>query len=281
MRDIVSHIETTAETMKTRPYAELKTVARAMDLLKAFGRADDWSVSALARDLELHKSVTHRLLVTMARAGLLTQDPDTERYSLSMLMASLGQRAERRSSLARVARPHLLELAQRCLETVSLSVVSGSSGFILDSIDSPQSMRFTVRPGESFLLHAGCVGKVLLAYQPREVLEKVLATTPLPRYTNKTLTAPTALRRELARIRTAGLGFSDGEMTPGARSVGAPVCNHEARVVACVAISAPAIRLGAQALPRFNHMVLATAERISRALGYAGLYPCPMPKEAL
>jgi DNA-binding IclR family transcriptional regulator len=267
--------------MKARPYTELKTVARAMDLLKAFGRADDWSVSALARDLELHKSVTHRLLVTMTRAGLLTQDPDTERYSLSMLMASLGQRAERRSSLARVARPHLLELAQRCLETVSLSVVSGSSGFILDSIDSPQSMRFTVRPGESFLLHAGCVGKVLLAYQPREVLDKVLAVTPLPRYTNRTLTAPAALRRELARIRAAGVGFSDGEMTPGARSVGAPVWNHEVRVVACVAISAPAIRLDAQALPRFNHMVLATAERVSRDLGYAGPYPCPMPKEAL
>ncbi len=267
--------------MKTRSYAELKTVTRAMDILKAFGRADDWSVSALARDLELHKSVTHRLLVTMARAGLLTRDPDTERYSLGMLMASLGQRAERRSSLARVARPHLLELAQRCLETVSLSVVSGSSGFIVDSIDSPQSMRFTVRPGESFLLHAGCVGKVLLAYQPREVLDKVLAATPLPRYTNKTLTAPAALRRELARIRAAGLGFSDGEMTPGARSVGAPVWNHEARVVACVAISAPAIRLDAQALPRFNEMVLATAERVSRALGYAGRYPCPMPKEAL
>jgi len=77
--------------MTTRPYTELKSVARAMEMLKAFGRADEWSVSALARDLELHKSVTHRLLVTMTRAGLLMRNPDTERYSLAMLVATLGQ----------------------------------------------------------------------------------------------------------------------------------------------------------------------------------------------
>jgi DNA-binding IclR family transcriptional regulator len=262
--------------MKTRPYDELKTVARAIDLLKAFSRADEWSVSALARDLELHKSVTHRLLVTMTRAGLLTRDPDTERYSLGMLVATLGHRAERRSSLARVARPHLLELAERCQETVSLSVVSGTSGLIVDSIDSRQSMRFTVHPGETFLLHAGCVGKVLLAYQPTDVLDQVFAVSPLPRYTDKTLTAPAALRRELTRIRAAGVGFSDGEITPGARSVGAAVWNHEGRVAACVSISAPAVRLAGPAIGRFNQMVMATAERISRALGYGGAYPGPV-----
>jgi DNA-binding IclR family transcriptional regulator len=256
--------------MTTRPYTELKSVARAMEMLKAFGRADEWSVSALARDLELHKSVTHRLLVTMTRAGLLMRNPDTERYSLAMLVATLGHRAERRSTLARVARPYLLDLAARCQETVSLSVVSGTAGLIVDSIESPQSMRFTVHPGETFLLHAGSVGKVLLAYLPPDVIDQILAITPLPRYTSKTLTAPAALRRELARIRAAGVGFSDGEITPGARSVGAPVWNHEGRVAACVSISAPAIRLAGSAIPRFNRMVTAAAERLSRALGHAG-----------
>lgn len=261
--------------MKTarRPSSELKTVGRAMDILKAFGRADEWSVSALARDLALHKSVTHRLLATMTRAGLLSRDARTERYSLSMMVSSLARRAERRSPLARIARPHLVELAEECQETVSLSVASGTSGLIVDSIDSSQSMRFTVHPGETFLLHAGCVGKILLAYQPREILDQILAVTPLPRYTEHTLTAPAALRAELARIRKAGVGFSATEITPGARSVGAPVWNPDGRVAACVAISAPAFRLEDDAVPHFNRMVLATAERISRALGYAGPYP--------
>jgi DNA-binding IclR family transcriptional regulator len=229
--------------------------------------------------LKLHKSVAHRVLATMTKAGVFTKDAQTERYSLSMMVSALARRAERRSSLARVARPHLLELAERCQETVSLSVVSGASGLILDSIDSSQSMRFTVHPGESFLLHAGCVGKVLLAYQPKDFVDRVLSVTPLPRYTDQTLIVPAALRTELARIRRAGVGFSDSEMTPGARSVGAPVWNYDDGIAACVAISAPAFRLERDAVRRFNQMVLATAERVSRALGYAGPYPRPISRE--
>ena len=66
--------------------------------------------------------------------------------------------------------------------------------------------------------------------------------------------------------------------------MGAAVWNHEGRVVACVSISAPAIRLTGPAIPRFNQMVMATAERVSRALGYSrgalGGVPFPLRKGA-
>lgn len=253
--------------------AGLQTVARAVDVLKAFTRADEWSVSALARELGQHKSVTYRLVATLAAGGLLVKDAETDRYALSMMVSTLARRAERRTSLGRVARPFLVEIADACQETVSLCVLNGNTGFCLDSVDSPHSMRFTVHVGEAFFLHAGAVGKILLAFQPPEVIAKTLAASPLPRYTEATITDPAVLARELDEIRRTGVAHSDGEITPGARSVGVPVWNHEGRVIASVAISAPAFRMESHDQPRLRKLLTTGTERLSYALGYRGDYP--------
>jgi DNA-binding IclR family transcriptional regulator len=251
----------------------LQTVARAVDVLKAFARADEWSVSALARELGQHKSVTYRLMSTLAAGGLLVKDADTDRYALSMLVSSLARRAERRTSLSGVARPVLIDIADACHETVSLCVLNGNTGFCVDSLNSPQSMRFTVDVGEAFFLHAGAVGKILLAFQSPEFIERALSVSPLPRYTESTITDPPLLRRELAQIRRTGIAFSDGEITPGARSVGVPVWNYENRVIASLAISAPSFRMEPADRPRLEKLLTSNAERLSVALGYHGDYP--------
>lgn len=277
---MVSRISERDEGTAGSPAAELRTVARAVDVLKAFQRADAWSVSALARDLGLHKSVTHRLLATLARGGLLVQDRTTGHYALSMVVASLARRVERRTTLAAAARPHLLALADACRETVSLVVPNGNTGLCLDTVESTQSMRLTVTIGEAFLLHAGAAGKLLLAFQPPEVIARVASASPLPRYTDRTLTSEAALRRALAEVRRTGVATSDGEITPGARSLGAPVWNHEGRVVAGLVISAPAFRLGPPDARRLRPLLIATAERVSAALGYTGRYPWTPTEDA-
>lgn len=260
---------------------DLKTVARAVEVLKAFANADDWSVSALARELGLHKSVTQRILATLAAGGLLVKDPRSERYALSMLVASLARRAERRASLTHLARPYLIELVDASQETVSLCVLNGNTGLCLDSIDSPQSMRFTVNVGEAFFVHAGAAGKALLAFQPVDTIERALSVSPLPRYTENTITDPARLRRELEDVRRTGVAYSDAEITPGARSVGAPVLNHEGRAVGSIVISAPAFRMEAADRSRLEGLLKTTVERVSAALGYTGRYPWNRREETI
>jgi DNA-binding IclR family transcriptional regulator len=260
---------------------DLKTVARAVEVLKAFANADDWSVSALARELGLHKSVTQRILATLASGGLLVKDPRSERYALSMVVASLARRAERRASLTHLARPYLIELADASQETVSLCVLNGNTGLCLDSIDSSQSMRFTVNVGEAFFLTAGAAGKALLAFQSPAAIERALSVSPLPRYTESTITDPAQLRLELDEIRRTGLAYSDAEITPGARSVGAPVWNHEGRVVGSIVISAPAFRMEASDRGRLERLLKTTDEGVSAALGFTGRYPWTLRQEAI
>lgn len=247
---------------------EIQSVQRAISVLRAFGSADEWATASLGRELGLHKSVVHRLLVTLASGGLLHQDERTGRFRLAPAMVSLGRRAERSHDVLGIARPVLQQLVEASQETVSLCVRQDDHGVCLANVDSPQSMRFTISPGESFPLNAGCVGKVILAFQPQSFIDRLLAVGPLPRFTDRTLVSPGQLGEELARIRAQGYGFSDAEITPGARSVGAPVYNADGEVQYSLVISAPSLRLTDDRVAQFVDMVCRAATSLSRALGH-------------
>jgi DNA-binding IclR family transcriptional regulator len=257
-----------------RAYNDLKSVSRAAEVLTAFLKAEEWSISGLARELSLHKSVTHRLVSTLTTAGLLICDARSGLYRLGPIMAQLGEKVERNGLLHRLARPYMVELARLSGETVSMQVVQGDHGLCVDVVESQQAMRLTISPGQSFPLHAGCAGKVMLAYQSPAFIDRLLSRTPLQRYTDWTITDADALRADLAQIRRRGFGYSDGEITPGARSVGAPIFEANGVVAGSLVISGPSIRLSQE---RLNQLALPTTEAaagLSVALGHT-----PQPTE--
>lgn len=256
-----------------RAYNDLKSVSRAAEVLTAFLKAEEWSISGLARELSLHKSVTHRLVSTLTTSGLLICDARSGLYRLGPIMAQLGNQVERNGLLHRFARPFMVDLARLSGETVSIQVVQGDHGLCVDVVESQHAMRLTISPGQSFPLHAGCAGKVMLAFQAPAVIDRLLSHTPLQRYTDATITDPEALRADLASIRERGFGFSDSEITPGARSIGAPIFAANGIVAGSLVISGPGMRLSKE---RMNQLAIPTAQAaagLSAALGYT---PQPM-----
>ncbi|MEL3892008.1 IclR family transcriptional regulator [Ferrovibrio sp. MS7] len=252
--------------MPERSYSDIQSVARAAAILRAFTKADSWGPTDLAAHLGLHKSVVHRLLATMAKAGVLSHDTASGRYSIGALILQLAPKGGANNALKQLARPYLQRLVDSTGETVSLCVVEGNHGLCIDCIDSPQAMRFTVSTGDTFPLNAGCVGKVMLAFQPSQFIEQLIARKALKRYTPNTIVDPTKLRAELAKIRRLGHGFSDSEITPGSRSVGAPIYGADGQVIASLAISAPAFRMPDAKVDGFIAIVKTAAAQLSGEL---------------
>lgn len=253
--------------MKEKAYSEIQSVSRAAQILRAFTKADNWGPTDLAAHTGLHKSVVHRLLFTLATAGLLVRNAENGRYSLGPLMAQLKPRGGANGALRQLARPFLQQLAEACGETVSLCVLEETHGLCIDNIESPQAMRFTVFTGETFPLNAGCIGKVMLAFQPPDFIESLIARKALKRYTPNTITDPKKLRAELAQIRRLGYGFSDSEINAGSRSVGAPITDAGNRVIASLVISSPSIRMPDDKLDGYVALVCSAAAKISLQLG--------------
>jgi DNA-binding IclR family transcriptional regulator len=88
--------------------------------------------------------------------------------------------------------------------------------------------------------HATGVGKVLMAHASEEVRAKALAS-PLKRITPYTITQPSRLRDQLARILVDGYAITVEEMSLGACSVAVPVQPGD-EVVAALGIVVPNLR---------------------------------------
>jgi DNA-binding IclR family transcriptional regulator len=85
------------------------------------------------------------------------------------------------------------------------------------------------------------VGKVLLAYQPKESIEKYLGRR-LERPTPYSISDPVKLEKELIEVRANGYSVTRQEMTAGTGSVAVPIV-RKGRAIAAVGVVAHLARL--------------------------------------
>jgi DNA-binding IclR family transcriptional regulator len=100
-------------------------VERAIAILKSFSlERPERGVNELSRELGLHKSMVFRLMITLERGGLLSRNPETERYRLGVDLIGMAAQVVSYMDVREVARPFLRQLAETCQETVNLAVLN-------------------------------------------------------------------------------------------------------------------------------------------------------------
>ncbi len=93
-------------------------------------------------------------------------------------------------------------------------------------VESRQMMRAIARPGGRVKMHCSGAGKAIMAFLPERELGRALERHGLPRFTEKTLTTPKALRAALEQVRARGFAVDDEEHAVGLRCVGAPILDE-------------------------------------------------------
>ena len=248
-----------------RGTANLKTVVRALRVLKAFGDQAEWGVSELARALGMSKSIAHRLASTLASEGFLVRSPSGT-YMLGPELISLTRSAVGRTSLSVVARPHMERLARQADAVVTLPVLRGHRCVFLDIVDFGNHVRSVVQLGDTLMLGVGAGGKAILAFQQPEFVDAVL-DEPIVKYTDRSPVDRESILRALKVVRRQGWAYSEGEVTPGTATVAAPVRNAEGRVLASLNITTTS-RLSEARKDQLSRMATETARDLSRDLGY-------------
>ena len=257
------------EPQRARPAkARLSSVANSIRLLSSFsGEEDELGITTLASRLRLAKSTVHRLASTLTGAGFLEQNRDTGKYRLGMALFELGALVRRRMDVANESRPKLRELLEKTGETVQMGVVDHLSVLYVYEMESPRAIRMAAAVGGRAPLHCTAVGKVLLAYQPEDFVERVLQSG-LTAYTARTVTRREAILAMLSEVRSREHAIDDEESEPGLRAIAAPVRNQNGAVIAAVGVAAPVQRMNRRAMQTCVPTVIATANAVSGRLGY-------------
>jgi DNA-binding IclR family transcriptional regulator len=259
-----------SQTSSRADKRRLSSVATSVRLLKAFSEEQvEIGISELAKKLGVAKSTVHRLAVTLVTDGMLEQNPDTGKYRLGIALFRLGSLVRQRMTMSSEARPLLRDLREKVNETVHLAVLDGSEIMYVFNLESTQAIRMRSDVGVRKPAHCTAEGQAILAFQPPEVVERVVREG-LARRTPQTVTDPQALKKVLDAVRARGCAIEDEESELGMRCIAAPLRNDAGEVVAAIGLGGPVSRLSKKALSTYIPHVIETAAAISARLGHRG-----------
>jgi len=262
--------------METQDRSAVQSFDRAVAILNAFTlERPSLSVSQLARITGLSRSTTHRLLTSLQHHELVAQLGNRD-YTLGPHILRLAQVAWSSVNIPVIARTIMEWLRDQCNETVGVHVPHGDfDRTVIDQAESRQPLRRTYTElGQPIPIHQGAPGKVLLAFRPAELQERILAR-PLDQATPQTITDVEELRAELRRVAEQGYAFSLEERVMGIATVAVPIYNHTGEVVAALSVTGPKTRLTQERLLNLVPLTREAADRISSNLGYLGRETTP------
>jgi DNA-binding IclR family transcriptional regulator len=243
------------------------TIVKAMAVLEALATSDHpCRITDLARQLNLAKSNTHRLLKTLEALGYVRQRPDNALYEATLRLWELGLRVVDRLDVRRVARPYIEALASRSAEAAHLSRFEAGEVVYLDKIESTQPVRAYTQIGGRAPSYCTATGKALLAFQSEAAIAAVASR--LTAFTSRTLAEPDALLVHLATIRRQGYAINQGEWRASVYGLAAPVFDGSGAAVAAIGISGLGERLKLRTLRAMAPSVMQAASAISLELGF-------------
>jgi DNA-binding IclR family transcriptional regulator len=214
------------------------TADRVLSLLTAFQHGDiELTLAELSLRTGLYKSTALRLLHSLEGANLLDRTRDGS-FRLGAEILRLYAILGAADGLEAAVMPVLLSLVATTRETAALHVKRGQHRERLYWVDSPQSLREHLVPGEELPLDRGAGGLVLRAFS--------------------------GARGGIAeKIRRQGYAISIGGRLPELSGISAPVFDARGDLAGALTLTMPTQRWKSA----WRSVVVAKARELTRALG--------------
>jgi DNA-binding IclR family transcriptional regulator len=246
---------------RTTAGAPISSIGRGIAVLGCFDeRRRALSLSELSEKSLLPMSSTHRVVAELVAGGFLVRGSD-RKYRIGTRVWSIGQLAPVSDQLRHRALPTLARLYEETGENITLAVLDRGQALYVDRIGGERSVQTSSRAGGHLPLHTTGVGKVLLAWQSPEAIDKYLSR-PLARATPFSIVDPVKLKADLAETKTRGYALTRQESTAGNGSVAVPILRG-GRCVAALGVVAHLTHLD---VPRLVEVLQQAADSIRHEL---------------
>lgn len=241
-----------------------------MGILRAMVRGQRaMMLKDIAAAAEMPASKAHRYLVSLIRAGLVEQDPNTSRYDLGPFALNIGLVAIDRLDRVRLGLSAIAALRDEINETTALAVWSDHGPVIVRWERPRRPITVNVVTGTALDLLTSASGRIFAAWLPHEVtakrIEQELAASQTPG-----LRTQEDVDRLLAQVRADGVASVSGyHLVPGVEAVAAPVFNFKHEITLAMLV------VGVQGMfdMSLDGPVVAALKRaaanLSERLGYA------------
>lgn len=253
-------------THKTAPGSQ--SLERGLDVLEIVeAEGSEIGVREIARRLRLSPTIVQRMVTSLARRGYVDKDSETARYRLGFRSLALGAHSGQAADYIVTARRELERLAREQGLNGFISVLQGGRAVYLLAIEAEAPVAIKVQPGSVMPLHSTAAGKLLLSSLSDAEARKLLGGGKLAAITPHTITDPAALVAALAKVRRQDFAVVVEENIRGVLSVAAPVRDRTGKMVAALSVAFPKYLDTGLTLQSATPLVVAAAQRVSRAVG--------------
>ncbi|RKS76885.1 IclR family transcriptional regulator [Actinomadura pelletieri DSM 43383] len=215
----------------------VEALARGLDVIKAFGtRRRPMSLSEIASETGLARATARRILLTLEQLGYVRSSPAG--YLLAPRVLELGVAYTLSAGLWEIAQPHLRELVAATGQAASVAQLDGADIIYVARVAVPKVVATVINVGTRFPARSTALGKTLLSALGPDDLAAVLAapsSSETPAFRERPIGR---LDDDLREIRSRGWAETDEEMSPGVRSIAAPIRDGDGTVIAAVNVSA-------------------------------------------
>lgn len=249
----------TSSEQRSENSGNLQVVARTAQILRMFDvQRTELRINDVAEELQIGRTSAHRYLQSMAAEGLLQRVGDGS-YRLGQLMTGLGATMLSSTRVVEIAEPFLRQLAEATGETAVLGIWTGANAVAVLCKEPPgKTVNMTVRIGAA-LRADSAQGICFLTYLDDEAtLTRALRGTDLDRE---------ELVTRMTQTRARSFAFS-GAVVSGVGAIAAPIFDGSGTVTATVAVVSALETLRGDRVDVFSAPMIATANAVSRQLGY-------------
>lgn len=238
---------------------------RVISLLELIATKDQQvSLQGLVEQTGLPKPTLHRMLAQLEAAGLLVREGDGRHYDTGARLLRLAENLLLNATQNGGRHAILRHLVDALGESCNITALSRDEVVYLDRVETPEPLRFYLRPGSRVPVHCSASGKAFLSQMSSAQRDRLLGHAPLTRFTPSTRTDRAELEAELARVRAQGYAVDDEEFLPGLVCVAVLVPREGARSNLGVAVQAPVMRLTPDGAPGVLPALRDAADRLAR-----------------
>ena len=248
-------------------------VERAFKLLRHIaGGGNASNASVTARELGFSRTTLIRLIATLEAERMIERQGSGAGYKLGPGLAALAGQALFSHDLAQAGDSVIARLAEQLGLSSHIGVLEGRDILYVARRTPNLHLVSNVRIGSRLPAHATTMGRIILAFTPRNESAALFSGVKLKAATEKTPLTFAALVRQIDADRTEGLAWSDSNFEPGIASCAGPVFDHAGRIAGGMNVTGPShsFDAGGERRREIALAVSAAAAEISRKLGYSG-----------
>jgi len=246
-------------------------VDRAMRLLEILAHTPQgMTLAELSIHMAVPKSTLFRILHTLQQARVVAQDQETRSFKLGMRLLEWGYAALQLVDLKTQSHSHLVRLSQEMKESFYLAILDADEVILIDHVDTPEVWKMVTRLGYRSPVHCTATGLVLIADLEDKALESILNRKGLKKYTSRTITDKSKLKKRIAEVRKKGYSIVNGEYKADLLAIAVPIRDHLGNVTAALMTAVPSVRAShnKNLIDKLLDVLLREGAAISQEIGF-------------